>query len=94
MTVQNIIIKADKESQYHLKNLVRKRLEQKPKLGGFSCGMGVHFFSFVNNEIDHDGVAARTKEILNEFSLHTDSFGSFPWRVYLVNGKYIERTDC
>lgn len=93
MAVLDIIIKASDESEIYLKRLVRQRLEQKPKLGGFTCGMGVHFFSFVNGEIDNNELAARTKDILREFDTHVDSFGSFPWRSDLIDGKYIERTD-
>lgn len=93
MTTQEIILKAAKESEDYLKNRVRERLQQKPKLKGFSSGMGTHFFSFINGEIDSDRKAPNTQEILEEFDLHLDSFGSFPWRIDWIDGKYIERTD-
>jgi hypothetical protein len=93
MNTEQIIIQASQQSEEYLKNRVRDRLAVKPKLGGFICGMGVHYFFFVNDENDSDRFAPKTKEILQEFDLHLDSFGSFPWRVDLIDGKYVERTD-
>jgi hypothetical protein len=93
MNTEQVIIQASQQSEEYLKNRVRDRLAMKPKLGGFLSAMGSHFFSFVNDEIDDRGLAPRTEDILREFDLHLDSFGSFPWRVDLIDGKYVERTD-